>query len=102
MYKIKAQEVIGCQGLTVVPGTPEEDFYFTVMPSCSHNSSNSMKNIKNQKKVFYLTPRHYPGYSELMTTEAGKKIIGKWEKKQTKKDLETKEYNAEETFIVIR
>ena len=108
MYKIKSQEVVGCPGLTVRPGTTDEKFYFSVMPAKSYDSipspnGVSVHNLKNPKKIFYLTPKNYPGYDELVATESGKKIVQDWWKRQKLyKDLETNDQTGLDNFVVIR
>ena len=64
MYRKKAQKVIGCEGLTVIPGSSDEYMYFSVMPSLTLSSGARIEDIKNSQKIFYLTPTDYPGYNE--------------------------------------
>ena len=105
MYRLKTQKVVGCEGLSIVPGSSEESLYFSVMPTDYVTTASKvpketqLSSLKNVKKVFYLTPRDYPGYSQMMATAEGKKIIEIWWKRQ---DELKREPESEENFVILR
>jgi hypothetical protein len=95
-YKGEYRHVIGGHpNLRVKIGTNQEKYYFSVMPCKLLSDGCSEDDIQNVEKKFYISPRHYPEYEEMMKSETGKNIIKKWERKQselydkkTKNDLQ--------------
>lgn len=75
-------KVVGSQDKLVRLGSKDEMLYFRVMDSSVYSSSSD--------KTFYLTPKDYPGYSSLMNTPKGRKIIENFYLKRNK--ILAKEY----------
>jgi hypothetical protein len=69
--------VIGCDEKVRV-GSLDELKYFCVMPLTLSGCGDH----KGPKKVFYLSPKYYPGYEELISTDKGKRIVSIWQRRQ--------------------
>lgn len=79
----KYAPVIGGNGLKVKVGSYDEYKYFSVIPCLKGEEG------KNAEKIFFLSPKLYPGYKQMMSTENGRNIIKNWEER--KKLYENKE-----------
>lgn len=75
-------KVVGSEDRMVKMGTTDELLYFRVMDSSVYSSSS--------EKTFYLTPKDYPGYSSLMNTNQGRKLVENFYLKRNK--ILSKEY----------
>ena len=96
MYKY-ASVIGGEPNLKVKVGSLEELKYFSVMPCLKGEAG------KHSEKVFYLSPKFYPGYENMMATENGRRKIQEWEERRANYITETeeKEYNTINKSSVI-
>lgn len=72
-YYKYAPVIGGGPNLKVRVGSFDEYKYFSVMPCLKGEAA------KHAEKIFYLSPKFYPGYEQMMSTEKGRKIIRDWE-----------------------
>ena len=75
-------KVVGSQDKLVKLGSKDELLYFRVMDAGVYSNSS--------EKTFYLNPKDYPGYYDLMNTPQGRKIVENFHLKRNK--ILSKEY----------